>query len=445
MSGLAALTALVLFDYEASSRADVVLHIGRMALIVMTALALGLALGAARRREGDEAVPGPVTDTLVTSGESRTGAALDERATLAFARSLLAATSADAFQATVEGDLPRLLGGRKVWIAWQHAPRPTIGEPAPGKPTRDTMLADAIQEWTTFPLKLGDQRLGLLGVESAGGLAPAVRERIQTVLPLIAQALQSVQAVDLFREASLVDLLTGAATRREGLNRLQTEIKRAQRTRTPMAVLMVDLDHFKTVNDRFGHAVGDSLLTAIGETLKRTLRASDVRCRWGGEEFLVVLPETTLTQAQVVATNLLHHIGATMVQAGLTTVSSTASIGLTISRPGETDINRIVARADMGLYRAKNAGRSCIRVVLGGFDGQPIGATDRPPNEQRDNPDGTLPFPDRRNPDRRDRRRVSTPGRRKTDLQRPADGPTPVRDDETKGTVRGNVTVASGR
>jgi diguanylate cyclase (GGDEF)-like protein len=188
-----------------------------------------------------------------------------------------------------------------------------------------------------------------------------------------------------------------------------------------MAVLMIDLDHFKSINDRFGHAVGDELLTGIGQTMLRTLRATDVRCRWGGEEFLIVLPDTSLAQAQVVATHLLHNLAATTIPSPNGPVTSTASIGLTISRPAETDVNCIVARADMALYQAKHAGRSCIRVVLGGYDGEPVGMDS--PRKMPLQASETVPFPDRRVQDRADRRKIPSPGRRRTDRAHTAEPP----------------------
>jgi len=420
VSGLAALAAWLVGDYGTTTGGDFRAQVARAALLVMTGAALGLAAGLRQHivRGADPdadykiSTPSPMLEAPAPSQDALADTG-DERVTLAFATQLLAATSADAFQLTIERDLPHLLGGRKVWIAWQQSLHPLTPPDPSGEPSRNPMLTEDVQGWTTFHIKMGDQRVALLGVASAGEIPPAIKQRVQTVSPMIAQALQSVQAVDLFREASVVDLLTGAATRREGLNRLQAEAKRAQRTHSPMAVLMIDLDHFKTVNDRFGHAVGDSLLTAIGETMLRTLRASDIRCRWGGEEFLVILPETTLAQAQVVATYLLQNIAEAVVPSAAGPVSSTASIGLTISGLGETDVSRIVARADMALYRAKNSGRSCIRVVLGEFDGQPIGAAvgPVPAPETGERPDGTLPFPDRRNPAQQDRRRVPGAGR----------------------------------
>jgi diguanylate cyclase (GGDEF)-like protein len=345
----------------------------------------------------------------------------EQRALLTFARQLVDGTARGDVPGAVEAHLPAMVNGRKVWIAMEPRHQSPPGNDRP-RIHQAGVLNDDVQEWTTFALRLDEQRIGLLGVESPGGLALHLRQRIQALVPLISQALKSAHEVDTFREASVVDLLTGAATRREGLNRLQAEVKRAQRTGSAMAVLMIDLDHFKSINDRFGHAVGDELLTAIGETMQRTLRATDVRCRWGGEEFLIVLPDTSLAQAQVVATHLLHNLAATAIPSARGPVSSTASIGLTISRPAETDVNRIVARADMALYQAKHAGRSCIRVVLGGYDGEPVGLEG--PRKVPAPATETLPFPDRRAQDRGDRRKVPSPGRRRTDRAQASEAPT---------------------
>lgn len=380
---------------------------------ILLAGVLGFTL-AFRRRRPESGVHSPVIPLAPTEPDASSPAAhdaADQRAMLTFARQLLEGTARGDVQVTVEAQLPSMVNGRKVWIA-SEVRTPRVGTDPPRLP-HPGVLSSEIQEWTTFALRLEEQGVGLLGVESPGGLTPPLRQRVQSLTPLIAQALKTAHEVDAFREASVVDLLTGTATRREGLNRLQAEVKRAQRTGSTMAVLMLDLDHFKSINDRFGHAVGDELLTAIGQTMHRTLRASDVRCRWGGEEFLLVLPDTTLAQAQVVATHLLRNLAATAITSPKGPVSSTASIGLTIARPAETDIQRIVGRADMALYQAKHAGRSCIRVVLGGYDGEPVGM--EAPRKGPHAASETLPFPDRRKPENGDRRKVPGPGRRRTD------------------------------
>ena len=341
---------------------------------------------------------------------------------LAFVEQVMAATSSDALHLTVQSKFPPLIGGRRVWIVSELQKRHWPEGTEPPVTTLDAQLTSAVQEWTTFPLRLHDKSVGLLGVESSGGLGADRHQEIQRITPLLARAISTVGAIETFREAGLVDLLTGAASRREGLNRLNSEVKRAQRTGTSMAVLLIDLDHFKAVNDRYGHAIGDALLTAIGRTLRATLRASDIRCRWGGEEFLIVLPDTDLARAQVVAGHLLQNIASANVPMPSGPVTTTASIGLTISRPRESAANNLVARADLALYRAKREGRSCIRVVLGDHEGKPIGASNQSPEAQASRTPA-LPFPDRRSTERPDRRRVPSGGRRRTDPTPVAEGP----------------------
>jgi len=174
-------------------------------------------------------------------------------------------------------------------------------------------------------------------------------------------------------------------------------------------MLMLDLDFFKSVNDRYGHQCGDAVLANIGQTIMQTLRVSDVRARWGGEEFLVALPESGLDQAKRVAAALSRRIASTVTECDAARIQLTTSIGITIAMPGEEDVDSVLARADAALYRAKADGRNCIRVVLADHDD---GSTD-----SRRAP-GALPFRDRRDPNQPDRRQPPGPGRRSTDAAR---------------------------
>jgi diguanylate cyclase (GGDEF)-like protein len=350
-----------------------------------------------------------------TSPGHSPGAALVSDATfLSFIHELIASTDNDGLRTTIQKHLPAIVGRRVVWIT-SHLEnrRQVIVSSGWDTPPRGFINADG-QEWTTFPLRVEQKLIGVMGIDSNVPLPPELKEFVQTIAPVIAQAVNRAHVIEGLKEAGLVDLLTGAATRREGLTRLRAEMKRANRTGESMAVLMLDLDRFKSINDRFGHASGDALLTAIGRTTQTTLRASDIRCRWGGEEFLIVLPDTDLTRAQVVAAGLLHNIASTIVPTPAGLVSSTVSIGMTICRPGETDVEAVIRRADMALYKAKESGRACVRVVLGDRDSNPIGVG-VPPHAPRTPGPSTLPFPDRRNPLGLDRRGVPHPGRRSTD------------------------------
>jgi diguanylate cyclase (GGDEF)-like protein len=188
---------------------------------------------------------------------------------------------------------------------------------------------------------------------------------------------------------------------------------------------MLDLDHFKRINDRFGHKTGDAALTAVAETMLTTLRASDVRCRWGGEEFLLVLPDSSLERAQRAAENLRGRIAGTVVAAGDQSVNVTVSIGLTLSERGETDAQQLMARADMALYESKRMGRNRTSVVLAqgaAMRGRQPGPTpveysaaESGPAEYTDRRGAEWDGVERRDTGRRDRRRAPSPGRRSTD------------------------------
>jgi diguanylate cyclase (GGDEF)-like protein len=204
---------------------------------------------------------------------------------------------------------------------------------------------------------------------------------------------------------SSVDQLTGCATRQSGLQRLNAELTRAHRAGREVAILMLDLDYFKSINDRFGHHCGDAVLTAIGRTLLQTLRVSDIRCRWGGEEFLVVLPETGIEQAKRVAVTLARRIAETLTHCDSARISVTTSVGITVSSRDDEDTDVLLARADKALYRAKTDGRNCIRILLR----DPTASTPISPAPP------SL-FLERRDQHQADRRQHTGFGRRKTDL-----------------------------
>ncbi len=153
---------------------------------------------------------------------------------------------------------------------------------------------------------------------------------------------------------SMTDLLTGAYNR-VGLQKRSSEvIKRASRFQHPVALLLLDLDHFKQVNDRHGHPVGDAVLKRFSETIQANLRGSDIFGRWGGEEFLVISPHLNLAEAVKMAEKLRHAIEtAEFPQA----IRLTTSIGVSEYRLGETDAE-VLARVDRALYTAKSRGRN---------------------------------------------------------------------------------------
>ena len=158
------------------------------------------------------------------------------------------------------------------------------------------------------------------------------------------------------------DPLTGCANRRHFLELAAHELARARRYAEEVSVLMLDLDHFKQINDGYGHPVGDLVLQRLVQVCQATLRAEDTVGRLGGEEFAILLPESGRKKAWEVAERLGRAIAATRIsQTGKSAFGFTASIGVASLEPEDVDIGAVLARADKALYQAKNAGRN--RVV----------------------------------------------------------------------------------
>ena len=121
---------------------------------------------------------------------------------------------------------------------------------------------------------------------------------------------------------------------------------------------MFDIDHFKMINDELGHLRGDDLLRAVGAQLTRVLRSTDVRCRYGGDEFLVILPDTPTLGAQQVAECLRREIATLAMVAGDRRIAVTASLGVAAAAMDDLGVTALIERADEALYRAKRAGRN---------------------------------------------------------------------------------------
>jgi len=333
-------------------------------------------------------------------------------ALLVFAQDVQASVQGDRLRTLIAQRLPELVGLRDVWVFARFGNRRHIITPADPNGSFMQRLMSGQGDWATFPLKVDQEVVGVLGIGiPAQRFSPRDRRLLAAIASILARALKTSDAFETMREASIVDPLTGCLLRPEGIHRLDAELRRAARSNRPVALLLLDLDHFKGVNDRYGHNCGDAVLSAMGRIMMRTLRASDLRCRWGGEEFLVALPESSLGAARRVAEALRQRMSEMRITCGTAQVMTTASIGVALARPGELDLKRLISRADAALYQAKHAGRNCVRVAQ--EDGRKTaGARFRPPA-------GTAPaglaFPDRRDPSRTDRRRVPSPGRRRTD------------------------------
>ncbi|MDP1896827.1 MAG: GGDEF domain-containing protein [Sulfurimicrobium sp.] len=164
------------------------------------------------------------------------------------------------------------------------------------------------------------------------------------------------------RHMMLEDWLTGAQNRRAMDALLTKEVARAQRSSSRLCVAMLDIDHFKRVNDEFGHDAGDKLLQHLTLVTKSVLRESDSLVRYGGEEFLIVLPETDIQGGEFVVNRLQQAFQKYPLLYEGKPIQITFSAGLALLKPDENG-HALVMRADTALYEAKNAGRNCVKIA----------------------------------------------------------------------------------
>jgi diguanylate cyclase (GGDEF)-like protein len=164
------------------------------------------------------------------------------------------------------------------------------------------------------------------------------------------------------------DELTALPNRRGSMRQLEVLLSRARRHGLSLAVMVIDADHFKNVNDNYGHAAGDAVLCALGQRLRKRVRSEDIVGRWGGEEFVVALPDTTAEGALALAEQLRRSIARRPLDIGERAVRLTISIGVA-AHDGEESLTALLDRADRALYAAKAGGRD--RATL---DAQPAPA-----------------------------------------------------------------------
>jgi len=167
-------------------------------------------------------------------------------------------------------------------------------------------------------------------------------------------------------KVSRTDELTQLFNRRHGTQRLTEEMNRSVRYGRGISVALLDVDYFKKVNDTHGHQAGDEVLVAVSDRLTQATRDSDCVIRWGGEEFLVVFPETSLDEAAGIVERFRAHLGSQPVNVlnGDLRLKVTASGGVAKLEPGDS-LQSLVARADGALYKAKESGRNCLLIACG--------------------------------------------------------------------------------
>jgi two-component system, cell cycle response regulator len=175
----------------------------------------------------------------------------------------------------------------------------------------------------------------------------------------VSATLRTKYLVDLLAQRAMIDGLTGLFNRSHFEQRLESELSLARRSAKNLACLMLDVDHFKKVNDQYGHSAGDLVLRTLAQTLMNNCRLEDIVCRLGGEEFVVLCPNTSAISATTLAQRLLHAIADIRLAFRGAVIQITCSIGVAdLTSAGEAGI---VQAADQALYRAKNNGRNQIQ------------------------------------------------------------------------------------
>jgi diguanylate cyclase (GGDEF)-like protein len=227
--------------------------------------------------------------------------------------------------------------------------------------------ARGYRSFLAIPLIAQDRALGCMNLYLTEGHEFDADE-IQLLSTFASQAAISIENARLFeetRQLAITDELTGLANHRQFYNQLAREFRRAQRYRRPLTLLMLDLDHFKQYNDRFGHLAGDQALREMGELLRRNARDVDILARYGGEEFAIILPETDLDRAMIQAERTRGAIASHAFRGRESNPQGdlTVSIGVAALTPTMRKIEELVHDADQALYRAKSQGRNRLEMA----------------------------------------------------------------------------------
>jgi diguanylate cyclase (GGDEF)-like protein len=216
------------------------------------------------------------------------------------------------------------------------------------------------------PLMLDGKVTGLLRVEAPAADAFDTEDQrlMETLTGLALLALENAKLYGETEALAVTDGLTGLLLRRTLLERLEEEMKRSDKTGLPLAFLLMDLDHFKAVNDTHGHPAGDQVLHEVAGAFKGGLRDTDFCGRYGGEEFGVILSGTDLGGAQVVAERMRRAVANKSIDLGSFRLGITVSVGISLYPAHAPSLQLLIQRADEALYQAKQEGRN--RVVAYG-------------------------------------------------------------------------------
>ena len=224
----------------------------------------------------------------------------------------------------------------------------------------ERVIGEEEMDLYTFPLQWEGKKMGNLQVQ---GLALEDQEKVMILGHQFALALRRVKLYQEIEKLAITDSLTGLHTRRYFLKRLEEEMARSRLRKLKLSILMIDVDHFKNINDEHGHLTGDQVLCEMGKIIGQNIREIDIAGRYGGEEFAVVLPDTNQEGVEFAAQRIRTAVEKATILVFDASLKTTLSIGMaTFPQDGKTE-SELVDRADWALYRAKKMGRNRVCAV----------------------------------------------------------------------------------
>jgi diguanylate cyclase (GGDEF)-like protein len=227
---------------------------------------------------------------------------------------------------------------------------------------------EGIQSFAAVPIVAKEQILGVMAVssQSAQQFAQSATRLLTTITNQIGMAIDNARLYERALQLAFTDTLTGLYNRRYLLEELDREFARASRNESSLSLVILDLDDLKAINDRFGHNEGDVVLSRLGRILKRNTRVSDVAARWGGDEFVLLAPDTDSQRASIVAERIRCQVERCRLMIAKQEISITVSVGIASYPAHASRLTELIKRADQAMYNAKGLGKNQVCVFWNG-------------------------------------------------------------------------------
>ncbi len=300
---------------------------------------------------------------------------------MVFGQSLSRALTTASVREALLRHLPSIASGADAWVAlrtdsgwerlidsaclqWPAGSVEAIADRVAQRPIDERDRRDDVEQdgHSCFVMAGAQGVVGVVGLPVRGN-NPTMRQTLGAVAALLTIALRNAQLFADVRDHSVKDALTGCYNRAHGVEVLEAELSRGRRSGSPVALVMFDVDNFKLVNDRYGHLAGDSVLAAVGQRMRQVLRKSDVRCRYGGDEFMIVLPDTGEGGAARVGEWIRGEMEQIVLNVAGDRLTITVSVGTATVHNGELRCTDLIDRADRALYEAKALGRNRVHAA----------------------------------------------------------------------------------